>query len=160
MNIDAIQDFFPDDVAICYGCGRNNSQGHHVRTKWNGKEGIFRFMPKPYHTAFPGVVYGGLLASLIDCHCIGTAIAAAYDREARRPGTEPEITFVTGNLNVSFLKPTPMGAELELRSHIEEIDDHKAKVKCSVYADNKECAKGEVIAVRVLSRRDFFGNKN
>ena len=98
MTEKAIQDFYPDDVAICYGCGRNNPDGLKLKTYWNGKEGVLRFKPKPYHTAFPGVVYGGLIACLVDCNSTGTAAAAAYQAEGREPGTTPDITFVTGNL--------------------------------------------------------------
>ena len=82
----AIQDFYNADIAICAGCGRNNPQSLGVRTFWDGTEGVCRFTPAAHHTAFPGVVYGGLLASLIDCHSIGTAVAAMYDSEATRAG--------------------------------------------------------------------------
>jgi len=86
--------------------------GLHVQTYWDGEIGRCHFRPRPEHTAFPGYVYGGLLASIIDCHSIGTAIAAMYDHAGREPGTKPEITCVTGNLNVSYKKPTPMGVPL------------------------------------------------
>jgi len=152
MTQKAIQDFYPDEVAICYGCGRHNDKGMHIKTYWDGQEGFSRFRPQPHHTAFPGVVYGGLIASLIDCHSIGTAIAAAYQAEGRDPGTEPGITCVTGNLNVTYLQPTPMGVELVLRSQIREQKDRKTIVSCSVYADDKKCAQGEVTAIRVPSR--------
>jgi acyl-coenzyme A thioesterase PaaI-like protein len=122
---------------------------------WNGEEGIFRFTPKPYHTAFPGVVYGGLIASLIDCHSVGAATAAAYQEEGRDPGTGDEITFVTGNLNVTYLKPTPMGIELVLRARIKEMGARKALVTCSVYAGEEECARGEVVAVRASRRKNL-----
>lgn len=149
----AIQDFYPEDIAVCYGCGRKNEHGHHVRTFWDGKVGTATFLPEDYHTAFPGVVYGGLLASLIDCHCIGTATAAAYDKDGIDPSENHEITHVTGNLNVNFLKPTPMGTELTLQSRIKEITDRKAIVECSVFADAIETVRAEVVAVRVPSRR-------
>ena len=152
MKDAAIQDFYSDDIAICYGCGKNNPQGLHIRTIWDGKVGLFRFTPKPFHTAFPGVVYGGLVASLIDCHSIGTAVAAAYQAAGREPGTGPEITFVTGNLNVKYLKPTPIGVELLLRAKIKEMGERKAIVECSLYANDEECARGEVIAVRASRR--------
>lgn len=148
----AIQDLYPDAIAVCYGCGRNNSHGLHIRTLWNGTEGIFRFTPREYHTAFPGVVYGGLIASLIDCHSIGTAVAAAYDAEGRDPGTAPEITFVTGNLNVTYVKPTPMGVELVLRTRVQEMHERKAVVTCSLFAGEDECARGVVVGIRVPSR--------
>lgn len=148
MSKITIQDYYRDEVAVCYGCGKNNAGGLHIRTEWDGKEGTFRFTPRPDHLAFPGVVYGGLIACLIDCHSIGTAVAAAYDAENRAPGTDPEILFVTGNLNVTYLAPTPMGVELLLRSHVEKRHERKTIVACSIFADGKECARGEVVAVR------------
>lgn len=152
MTEKPIQDFYPDEVAICYGCGRHNADGLHVQTYWNGEEGIARFTPKPYHTAFPGFVYGGLLASLVDCHSIGTAIAATYQAEGREPSTEPEITYVTGNLNVSYLRPTPMGSELVLRARVKELHPRKAIVTCSIYLGDKETVRAEIVAVRAPSR--------
>lgn len=152
MTDQPIQNFYPDEIAICYGCGRLNQHGLHVQTYWNGEEGIARFTPKPYHTAFPGFVYGGLIASLIDCHSMGTAIAATYHAEGRAPGTEPEVTYVTGNLNVSYFKPTPISAELLLRARVTEITAKKALVSVFVLAGDQECARGEVVAVRVKSR--------
>ena len=149
----AIQDSYPNDTALCYGCGRNNEQGHHVRSFWDGTSAKAKFIPEAYHTAFPGVVYGGLLASIIDCHTIGTATAAVYDREGLDPTLVHEITHVTGNLNVSYMKPTPMGVELTLIATIKELTDRKAIVLCSVYADDVETVKAEVIAVRVPNRR-------
>ncbi len=148
----AIQDFYADAGAICFGCGRHNPQGLGVRTHWDGVEGVCRFTPAAQHTAFPGVVYGGLLASLIDCHSIGTAIAAMYDAEGRAPGSEPEITCVTASLQVDYLKPTPMGVALELRARIEELGGRKAIVRCSLRAAGQETVRGRVVAVRVKSR--------
>ena len=147
-----IQNFYNDEAAICYGCGRNNAHGHHIQTCWNGEEGVARFTPEAYHTAFPGFVYGGLLASLIDCHSMGTAIAHAYQREDRQPGSEPEITYVTGSLNIRYLRPTPIGVELEIRARVSEWHERKAVVVSSIYADGEECVHGEVIAIRVGSR--------
>jgi acyl-coenzyme A thioesterase PaaI-like protein len=146
-----IQDFYPEEVAICYGCGRNNPRELHLRTHWDGVEGIARFTPEPYHTGFPGVVYGGLIANLIDCHCVGTAIAAAYDAEGRAPGTEPAIAYVTGNLNVRYIAPTPIGHELILRSRVKALHEKKAVITCSLHANGIECASAELIAVRVKS---------
>lgn len=148
----AIQDTYRDETAICYGCGKNNPMGLHIKTYWDGTEGVCTFTPKPEHTAFPGYVYGGLIASLIDCHSIGTAIAAMHTAEGREYGSEPEITCVTGNLNVTYLKPTPIDAQLIVRAKIKELTPKKAIVTSSVYANDVECARGEVVAVRVPSR--------
>ncbi|MFN4112256.1 MAG: PaaI family thioesterase, partial [Ignavibacteria bacterium] len=74
----AVQDFYPDDLSHCYGCGRLNEYGHQLKSYWDGEETIAHFTPKPYHIAVPGYVYGGLIASLIDCHGTGSAALAAY----------------------------------------------------------------------------------
>jgi acyl-coenzyme A thioesterase PaaI-like protein len=147
-----IQHFYPEDVAVCYGCGRNNAAGLHIQTFMDGAEGIAHFTPRPEHSAFPGVVYGGLLASLIDCHSMGTAIATLYQREQRMPGIAPEITCVTGQLNVSYLKPTPLGVELLLRARVDSVEGRKVRVFTSVYAGDVETARGDVIAVQVAAR--------
>lgn len=151
-NIKAIQETYNPEAAICYGCGINNEHGLHIKTRWDGEIGHSIFMPRPEHTAFPGYVYGGLLASLIDCHSIGTAIAAMYDAVNREPGSSPEITCVTGNLNVSYKKPTPTGVELKLEARIKEITEKKAIVITEVIANGEICVTSEVVAVRVPSR--------
>lgn len=152
-----IQDSYPDDTAICFGCGRHNRQGLHIQSYWNGQEGVCHFTPKPHHTAFPGVVYGGLLASLVDCHSVGTAIAAMYEAEGRSPRTAPEITCVTANLNVNYLKPTPIDVPLTLRTRIQQLTPRKAIVACTVYAGELETVRAEVVAVRVPSRATAAG---
>ena len=112
----AVQDSYPDDVAVCYGCGRLNDDGLHIRTLWDGAEGTATFTPKPFHTAITGIVYGGLLASLIDCHAVGTAAAARYAADGREIGSDPVLRYVTGTLQVSFRGPTPLGEPLRLRA--------------------------------------------
>lgn len=151
MNYDkkGVQDYYPEDVAHCYGCGRLNEHGHQLKTFWVGDETVSRFTPKDYHTAILGYVYGGLIASLIDCHGTGTAALAAYKNENREPGTNPPFRFVTASLQVDFLKPTPLGIELELRGKIFEVKGKKVISEISLYADNKLTAKGKVIAVQM-----------
>ncbi len=154
MQEQAIQDTYPANLAHCYGCGRLNSQGHHVRTFWDGDETVSRFTPQPWHTAVPGFVYGGLIASLVDCHSTGTAAAAAYRAAGREPGSEPPLRFVTGSLHVDYLKPTPLGGELVIRGRVKEIKGRKVVVESTVYADGVATARGEVVA---LQMPDNFG---
>ena len=145
----AFQDYYPENVAHCYGCGRLNTAGHRIRTFWEGDESVTRFQPRPEHTAIPGFVYGGLLASLIDCHCTGTA-AAAEDRAENRPlDSLPAFRFVTGSLQVSYLKPTPLGPELEIRGRVKEIKGRKVVVEATVYAEGVATARGEVVALQM-----------
>lgn len=145
----AFQDFYPDDVAHCYGCGKLNQHGHQIKTFWEGEETVTRYTPKEYHTAIPGFVYGGLIASLIDCHGTGSAAAAMYKHENREMDTDPPLRFVTASLNVKYLKPTPLGPELVLRGNIREVKGKKVVVDINLYAEDRLCAQGEVIAVKM-----------
>lgn len=144
-----IQDFYPDDLSHCYGCGRLNEHGHQLKTVWDGDETVSRFTPWPEHIAIPGYVYGGLIASLVDCHGTGTAAAAAYREAGREPGTEPPFRFVTASINVRYLRPTPMGVELEVRGTVKEIKGRKVVVTATVSANGEVCATGEVVAVQM-----------
>ena len=149
MTDRAIQDFYPDDLSHCYGCGRLNEHGHQLKTVWDGDETVSHFTPWPEHIAIPGYVYGGLIASLVDCHGTGSAAAAAYREAGREPGTDPPFRFVTASLNVRYLRPTPMGVELEIRGVIKEIKGRKVVVTATVSADGEVCATGEVVAVQM-----------
>ena len=145
----AFQDYYPDDVNHCYGCGQLNDKGHRIRTFWDGDETITRFTPKPYHTAITGYVYGGLIASLIDCHGTGSAAAAAYKNEGLPMDSKPAKRFVTASLNVKYLKPTPLGPELVLRGSIDEIDGKRITVSIRLFAGDVLCVVGKVVAVQI-----------
>lgn len=147
MSQKAFQDYYPDAYSHCYGCGRLNDHGLQIKSYWEGDESIALYVPHSYHTAMPGFVYGGLLASLIDCHCVATASAAACRAEGRDMGTEPVLRFVTASLKVDYLKPTPMGVELEIRAQALEVKSRKVVVRARVLAAGKVCATGEVVAV-------------
>lgn len=144
-----VQDFYPDDFAHCYGCGRHNAHGLHVQTHWNGEEGIAQFVPQEYHCAIPGFVYGGLLASLIDCHAMGTASAAVLHAAGQRVGDTPSPRYVTGQLNVTYRKPTPLGPVLELRAWPRSIAERKVILDVTLSAAGIVTVTGEVVAVRL-----------
>lgn len=150
----AIQDYYPDDVSRCFGCGRNNPHGHQLRSFRDGETTVARYTPEPYHTAIPGYVYGGLIASLIDCHGTGSAAAAAYRAESREMGTAPALRFVTASLQVDYLAPTPLGPELELRGTIAEVTPRKVIVDISLSAAGTVTARGRVVAVRMPESMD------
>ena len=145
----AFQDYYPENVAHCYGCGRLNEQGHQIKTFWEGNETVTHFQPLPEHTAIPGFVYGGLLASLIDCHCTGTAAAVMYRAENRAMDSLPAFRFVTGSLQVSYLKPTPLGPLLEIRGKVKEIKGRKVVVEATVFAEGVATARCEVVALQL-----------
>ncbi|MCP4198693.1 MAG: PaaI family thioesterase [Proteobacteria bacterium] len=146
---EAFQDFYSDAGSQCYGCGALNEHGLQIKSYWDGDESVCHFKPKPYHVAVPGYVYGGLIASLIDCHSTGTAAAATYRKEGREMGSEPELRFVTASLHVDYLRPTPLGEVLEVRGQVEEIKDRKVVVSATLSAGGEICARGKVVAVRI-----------
>ncbi len=148
MDERAFQDFYPDEVAHCYGCGRLNEDGLHLRSFWEGDEAVARYEPKACHIAIPGYVYGGLIASLIDCHGTGTAAAAVYRAENRPMDSDPPLRFVTASLQVAFLKPTPQGETLEIRATVKEIKGRKVVIEERLLAGGEVCVRGEVVAVK------------
>ena len=151
-NIDEqkpFQDYYPDNLSYCYGCGRLNKEGLHIQTRWDGEESVCLFTPRPSHIAIPGYVYGGLLASLIDCHGTGTAAAASYRAEGRSMDTNPPLRFVTASLKVDYLKPTPLGVPLEVRGTVKEVKGKKVTIAATITANGEVCVRGEVIAVRI-----------
>jgi len=145
----ALQDLYPDDFSHCYGCGRLNSHGLHVKSEWRDGESVARFSPAPYHIALPGFVYGGLIASLIDCHAMATAAAASMVADGATPGVDPTPRFVTASLQVDYLRPTPLGPELVLRGRATEVGDRKVVVEVVLSAGEADCARGRVVAVRM-----------
>jgi acyl-coenzyme A thioesterase PaaI-like protein len=149
MTDRAFQDQYKDEYSVCYGCGRLNPHGHQIKSYWDGEESVCRFMPQPYHTAIAGYVYGGLIASVVDCHGTGTAAAAAFRAAGRPMGTEPDFRFVTASLHVDYLRPTPIDAPMELRARVEEIKGRKVTVSVTVSSKGQMCARGRVVAVQL-----------
>ncbi|MBE3120312.1 MAG: PaaI family thioesterase [Candidatus Atribacteria bacterium] len=149
MTQKPFQDYYPDVLSHCYGCGKLNEHGHQIKSYWDGEETVCHFMPRPYHIAIPGYVYGGLLASLIDCHGTGTAAAAAYRAELRAMDTEPAFRFLTASLHVDYLKPTPLGIELEIHGKVKEVKGRKVVIEEWIVANGIITVRGEVVAVQV-----------
>ena len=151
----AFQDCYPEELSHCYGCGKNNIDGHQLKSYWQHIDEqnlinsitIAHATPPLKYTAIPGFVYGGMIASLIDCHGTGSASAMAYLVAKREMGTSPALRFVTGALNVSYLAPTPQGVELQLIGRFSEIKARKIIVEISLLANDVICAKGQVIAI-------------
>ncbi len=149
MSPKAFQDYYPDHLSYCYGCGRLNEQGLQIKSYWDGDETICTFTPRPYHIAIPGYVYGGLIASLIDCHCTGTAAAASYRAAGREMDSVPPFRFVTASLHVNYVRPTPLGVPLEIRARINELKGRKVVMEATLSAEGQVCARGEVVAVQM-----------
>ena len=148
----ALQDVWPNGT--CYGCGPANPYGLRIKSHWDadGQTVVARFQPDiRYNAGFPNVVYGGLIASLIDCHSIWTAIAHTYRAEGREYGSLPAISYVTGTLTVRYLAPTPLDSELVLRAHVTAHEGRRVTVACALHAGERVTAEGTVQAVRIAA---------
>lgn len=146
----AIQDLYPDHLAHCYGCGKNNPHGFQLKTYLTGDETVARFTPSPEYTAIPGSVYGGLIASLFDCHGTGSAAAFVCKDEHISMETGPiPVRCVTAQLNVRYQAPTPMGVELVLKGQLRSLEGRKIRVDMTLTAGEKLCATAEILAVRL-----------
>ncbi len=154
---DAGQDPFDDGRALqdrlqvhCFGCGTLNERGLHIKSRWDGHEFVCVWQPRPEHIGFPGYVYGGTIASVVDCHAIWAALSA-HCREAGHDlnSGPPPFGVVTGSLRVNYLRPAVVDQALELRARVIEHGGRKSIVVCSVRQGAVECATAEVITVRV-----------
>lgn len=149
MEEKAFQDYYDEFASYCYGCGRLNEHGLQIKSYWDGEEAVCTYTPQPYHTAIPGYVYGGLIASLIDCHSTGTGAAAAYREAGREMGSQPAFRYVTASLKVDYLRPTPIGGPLTIRARVTEFKGRKAVIESTLSAGGEVCARGEVVVVQM-----------
>ncbi len=149
MSEKAFQDYYPEDYARCYGCGRLNPAGYQIKSYWDGDQSVCHFEPSADHISIPGYVYGGLLASLIDCHGTGTAAAAGYRAESRPMDSEPPLRYLTASLHVDYLKPTPLGTVLEVRGKVKEVKGRKVVIDEWIIANDVTTVRGQVVAVQV-----------
>ena len=133
----------------CFGCGALNEHGLQIKSFWAGDEVVCAWRPKPYHIGHPGILYGGLIASVVDCHCIWTASAHAYRRAGMEMKDELRFPFVTGGLSINYRKPVPIDHAVELRARVADFSERKTIVKCTVSSRGLACAEAEVVAVRV-----------
>jgi acyl-coenzyme A thioesterase PaaI-like protein len=144
----AFQDLIPDN--FCFGCGPDNPDGLQIKSHWHGDDTICHYSPLPHQAAGPRhLLNGGIIATLIDCHGIFTAIADAYRREARPLGSTPHLWYATGALAVRYLRPTPIDGTVELQGRVTAVDGKKTRVACTLSAGDKIRAEAELTAVRV-----------
>ena len=148
MEQRAFQDQIRDNH--CWGCGPANEHGLQIKSYWSGDEAVCAWQPKEYYMAGPThILNGGVIASIIDCHCICTAIVAAYRAENRATNSEPPIWYATASLQVTYLRPTPIGTPVVLRAQVKEMTGSKTILSCSISSREEESARGELVAVRV-----------
>jgi acyl-coenzyme A thioesterase PaaI-like protein len=134
----------------CWGCGANNPAGFQLKSYWDGEVAVATSRASPEHAAGPRhLVNGGVIATLLDCHGVCTAIADAYRQDGREIGSEPEIWFATVSMTIEYLRPTTLTDELFLRATVVQRQDRRTTVDCVLEAGGKERARARVEATRV-----------
>ena len=140
-----IQDDWPEAASYCWGCGRNNTHGLQLKSYWEDEETVATFIPQEHHLAFPGILNGGIISTIIDCHGTGTANAAA--QKLAKDGEK--LMHVTASLSIKFKRPTPLDQPVTLRGRVREIDGNRITVDCLLYSGDTLCVTGEVVTVGV-----------
>jgi acyl-coenzyme A thioesterase PaaI-like protein len=142
------QDFMPNNV--CFGCGKDNHEGLHIKSYWEGEESICSWNSEEKYHGWANLLNGGILATIIDCHCMGTAIAYACKMENRSLDSEPIYRYATGTLTIKYLKPTSNNHPIMLRARVTEVKGKKTVLFCEAFSNNIKTAEAEVIAIRVF----------
>lgn len=148
MKGEAFQDKMRDNH--CWGCGAQNPAGLHLKSYWDDGIAIAQWVPGEQFAAGPRhFVNGGIIATLLDCHGVCTAIADAFRREHRPIGAEPDIWHATVSLSVEYLRPTPIGEVVRLTGRVLTVEGATTLVECVLWAQAKERARAVVRSKRV-----------
>ncbi len=145
MNGQSLQELYAPQT-ICFGCGPANPAGLHVRSFPRGDEVVADWTPGPHHEAFPGVLNGGIIGTLLDCHCNWTA----SHHLMQRLGRERPPTTVTADYHITLHQPTPSDRPLRLRARVVDSSDRRATVEGTLEADGRATAscRATFVAVR------------
>jgi acyl-coenzyme A thioesterase PaaI-like protein len=147
MFHDIIQHTIEDNH--CVGCGPDNPHGLKIRSVWSGvMETRCSFEPQPHMAAAsPDVLNGGVIATVIDCHAVCTAVS--YGRRTAGAASADDIMYATGALDIRYLNPTPIHRPVEVKARITGVSDRKVVLECTLSSDGQVCAEATVTAVRV-----------
>ena len=146
----ALQDLWP--LNTCFGCGPLNRDGMHLKSYWSADRQYVSATytaEAKYNTGFPGVMFGGTVASLIDCQSIWTAIAFAHKAENRQIDATSGIVYVTKQITVKYIRGTPLEEPVYLKSWIEGDIGKEMTVLCELGTRDKLTATGKTVAVRI-----------
>ncbi len=157
----AIQDYYPEKLAKCFGCGRTNTDGLHHKTYWDGNEGTCHFIPQKHHTGYPGVLYGGLVASLIECNSVAVSIAATCEAEGINMEKPVKLLFFTiVRSNIKFHSAVPINSEITIKTKVDSMNKKFVKIKVSIYSDNKLCTTAETTTMRMEQALETLESDN
>jgi acyl-coenzyme A thioesterase PaaI-like protein len=142
------QDFMPENV--CFGCGKEHPDGLRIKSFWEGDTSVCLWQAQTKYAGWSGLLNGGVIATLIDCHCMCTAMAAAYRDEGRLLDSLPEYRYATGSLNLSYKRPTPIQDLVRLEAKVIETKGRKTVLSCVLFSREQIAVAAEVVAIRVF----------
>lgn len=145
MSRTSLQDQYAPK-AICFGCGPANERGLRIKSHVEGEHVVADYVPEPFHHAFPGVLNGGIIGALLDCHCNWTGAWALMQAQSL---TEPPCT-VTADYAIKLLRPTPMGVPVFLKAKATSVEGDRAVVEGTLESNGKVTAtcRGTFVAVK------------
>ena len=145
MDGPSLQERYAPESA-CFGCGPANPKGLHVRSFLEGDECVAEWAPQPHHEAFPGILNGGIIGALLDCHANW---AAAWHFMQKHRAKKPPCT-VTADYAVKLHRPTPSDAPVKLRARVVESTEDRAVVGATLESGGRVCAtcRGTFVAVK------------
>ena len=144
MTQKPLQDQLPigHGARLCFGCGADNPVGLQIKSHMEGDHCIATYIPKDHQMAFPGALNGGVIATLLDCHAVWTAVGHYQARHGE------QTMFVTRKLTVEYMAPTPIDQKLTLDGVVVKEGNRSVTVQVSLLAGGVETARAELIGVR------------
>lgn len=135
----------------CFGCGTENEHGLHIKSYWMAEnKAACYFVPQSFHTAAPThFLNGGVIATIIDCHCICTAIAYAYQQQGREIGKGTPLWYATGALSLRYKRPVKINRRILLEATVSGYNEKQAKIDCLLKVDDTVCVEATVEAIAV-----------
>jgi acyl-coenzyme A thioesterase PaaI-like protein len=145
------QDHMPENV--CFGCGVANPKGMQIKSAWEGEISVCHHQPREEHHGFPGMLCGGVLATLIDCHAMCTSVAILC-REAGRPLDDiASFGAITGGLSIRYLAPTPTLGALKLTAELVSREGRKLHLMCKSHVGGVLTASADVTIIEMDGAR-------
>ncbi|HAS40612.1 MAG TPA: PaaI family thioesterase [Microscillaceae bacterium] len=135
---------------VCFGCGHDNHEGLKIKSHWEGEESVCVWQSQEKYNGWKGIMNGGIMATIIDCHTMATATMQAYKEEGNRAwDSQPEYRYATGTMNIKYLKPTPNDIPVKLVAKVTEVKGRKTTMTCELWSNDTKTAEAEVVAIRV-----------
>jgi acyl-coenzyme A thioesterase PaaI-like protein len=141
----SLQDTFAPD-GVCFGCGPANEKGLRIKSFVHGDEVIAEWRSEKHHEAFEGMLNGGIIGALLDCH----SNWAATHHLMKKSGAPTPPCTVTADYAIKLLRPTPTNGPIRLSARVVESKEDRATVEATLEAGGKICAtcRGAFVAVK------------